>query len=83
MDWRTQLDDIAEVQEYAEKIGIGDFNSVMFDGKLTEEQEGEEENEETLTEEEGSEPPEGDGGEKPEDEDARPSDKAGDDKGKP
>lgn len=72
VDWRTQLDDIAEVQEYAEKIGIGDFNSVMFDGKLMEEQQEGEENEETLTEEEGGEPPEDDGGEQPEDEDARP-----------
>ena len=80
VDWRTQLDDIAEVQEYAEKIGIGDFNSVMFDGKLMEEQEGEE-NEETLTEEEGGEPPEDDGGEKPENEDERPADKKRPDEG--
>lgn len=80
VDWRTQLDDIAEVQEYAERIGIGDFNSVMFDGKLIEEQEVEED-EPTLTEEEGGESPEDNGDERPEDEDARPSDKTGSDKG--
>lgn len=79
VDWRTQLDDIAEVQEYAEKIGIGDFNSVMFDGKLTEEQEVEED-EPTLTEEEGGEPPENDGGEQPENEDEQ-SVQEGSDKG--
>ena len=81
VDWRTQLDDIAEVQEYAESIGIGNFNSVMFDGKLAGDMPEEEDSEETLTEEEGGEPPEDDGGEKPEDEDGRPADKKGSDEG--
>lgn len=56
-DWRTQLDDIAEVQKYAEKAGIGNFNAVLFDGKLTEEQEAMDDK--PATDEE--KPPQGDG----------------------
>lgn len=67
-DWRTQIDDMAEVLEYAAEKGI-DLGGVIFDGKL--QQEGEDENEEpTLTEEEGGEPEEDDGTEsEPEDDD--------------
>lgn len=65
VDWRTQIDDMAEVLEYAKKKGI-DLSTVIFDGKTVEE--GEEEDEKpTLTEEEGGEPKEDDGEEKPED----------------
>ena len=65
-DWRTQLEDIAEVQGYAEELGISDFYSVMFDGKLTEEQEAD--NESTFQEEEGeASDAEGDGAKEPED----------------
>lgn len=60
-DWRVQMEDIAEVQQYAEELGLGDFNSVLFDGKLSEE----EGNEQTLTEEEGGNAPD-DGEEQPE-----------------
>lgn len=60
-DWRVQMEDIAEVQQYAEELGLGDFNSVLFDGKLSEE----EGNEQTLTEEEGGDAPD-DGEEQPE-----------------
>ena len=40
-DWRTQIDDMAEVLEYADKKGI-DLRGVLFDGKMQEEQEDEE-----------------------------------------
>lgn len=68
-DWRTQIDDIAEVQDYAISKGLEDFNEVLFDGKMTgkEEEQEEQENEETLTEEEGGESPEDNGEERPED----------------
>ena len=39
-DWRTQIDDIAEVLEYAKKKGV-DLGGVLFDGKLQEEKEDE------------------------------------------
>ena len=65
VDWRSQIDDIAEVQNYAENIGLGNFNSVIFDGKLTEEVE---DNASDLTPEEGGETPEDDGEERPDDE---------------
>jgi lambda family phage portal protein len=75
-DWRTQIDDIVEVSEYAKEKGLGDFNSVMFDNKLQEESEKEdEEDEPTLTEEEGGESPEDNGDEKPEDDGEEQSDK--------
>ncbi len=62
-DWRTQIDDMAEVLEYAAEKGI-DLGGVIFDGKLQQEGEGESEGENpTLTEEEGGEPKEGDGSE--------------------
>ena len=57
-DWRTQLDDIAEVNEYAEGIGLGDFGNVIFDGKLQEEQE--ENDNETVIAETESAPQQGD-----------------------
>lgn len=38
MDWRTQIDDMAEVLEYATKKGI-DLRGVLYDGKLQEEKE--------------------------------------------
>ncbi len=38
MDWRAQIDDTAEVLEYARKKGI-DLGGVLFDGKLQEEKE--------------------------------------------
>lgn len=66
-DWRTQIDDIVEVSEYAAEKGLEDFNSVIFDNKLqqdTEEQEVEDDDP-TLTEEEGGESPEDYGDEKP------------------
>lgn len=73
-DWRTQLDDIAEVKEYAESVGLGDFNSVIFDNKLHEEKE--EPDESALTEEEGGEPPEeGDEPDGADDESSRPGEK--------
>ena len=37
-DWRTQIDDMAEVLEYASEKGI-DLGGVLFDGKLNEERE--------------------------------------------
>jgi lambda family phage portal protein len=37
-DWRVQIDDMAEVIEYAEKKGI-DIRGVLFDGKLQNEKE--------------------------------------------
>lgn len=40
MDWRAQIDDTAEVLEYARKKGI-DLGGVLFDGKLQEEKEDE------------------------------------------
>ena len=76
-DWRTQIDDMAEVLEYANEKGI-DLGGVFYDGKLsggTEESEddSEEEADETAEgAEEGSEEPEeddvqsdGDGAKKP------------------
>ncbi|MEZ3423186.1 MAG: phage portal protein [Lachnospiraceae bacterium] len=39
MDWREQIDDMAEVLEYASEKGIG-LGGVLFDGKLKEEKEG-------------------------------------------
>ena len=39
MDWREQIDDMAEVLEYASERGIG-LGGVLFDGKLKEEKEG-------------------------------------------
>lgn len=70
-DWRTQIDDIAEVIEYAKDKGIGDFASVLFDGNMQMKEEQEEVNngdEQTLTEKEGGESPEDNGDERPEDE---------------
>lgn len=40
-DWRSQIDDMVEVLEYADKKGI-DLRGVLFDGKMQEEQEDEE-----------------------------------------
>ena len=71
-DWRTQIDDMAEVLEYAAEKGI-DLGGVIFDGKLQQEDEGEGEDEKpTLTEEEGGDPKEDDGSE-PESEDDEPA----------
>lgn len=66
-DWRTQIDDMAEVLEYAKEKGI-DLGSVIFDGKTVEESEEDENEKPTLTESEGGDPPEDDGGDEPEDE---------------
>lgn len=66
-DWRSQIDDIVEVLEYAKEKGV-DLSGVMFDGKMKEESEVTENEEQTLTPEEGGDPPEDNGGEKPEDE---------------
>lgn len=38
MDWRSQIDDMAEVLEYGKSKGI-DLGGVLFDGKLQEEKE--------------------------------------------
>ena len=71
-DWRTQIDDMAEVLEYAAEKGI-DLGGVIFDGKLQQESEGEGEDEKpALTEEEGGDPKEDDGSE-PEPEDDEPA----------
>ena len=54
-DWRTQIDDIAEVSEYAKSKGLEDFTSVLFDGKMSdrdEPEEQEETDEQANTEEE-------------------------------
>ncbi len=49
MDWRTQIDDMAEVLNYAKKKGI-DLGGVFFDGKLQEEKENEDEHNTSDTE---------------------------------
>ncbi|MCD8366327.1 MAG: phage portal protein [Clostridiales bacterium] len=55
-DWRTQIDDMVEVLEYAKQKGI-DLGAVIFDGKSIEEGgEDDEEDEQTLTEEEAGAP---------------------------
>ena len=41
-DWRTQIDDIAEVNEYAKSKGLEDFSSILFDGKMSDKEEQEE-----------------------------------------
>lgn len=71
-DWRTQIDDIAEVNEYAKSKGLEDFATVLFDGKMSDKEEEEEDKDEpTLTEEEGGESPEDNGDEKPEDDEGK------------
>ena len=44
-DWRTQIDDMAEVLEYASEKGM-DLGGVLFDGKLKGEKEGSDEEQE-------------------------------------
>lgn len=39
VDWQAQIDDIVEVSEYAASMGLGNFNSVIFDNKLQQGQE--------------------------------------------
>lgn len=56
-DWRSQIDDMAEVLEYGKKKGI-DLGGVMFDGKLSSE---EEETEATPVEGSGTEETTGEG----------------------
>ena len=51
-DWRTQIDDIAEVRDYAMSKGLEDFTSILFDGKMSGKEEQEEEDEQTNPEEE-------------------------------
>lgn len=71
-DWRTQIDDIAEVNEYAKSKGLEDFSSILFDGKMSDKEEQEEQSDEqTLTEEEGGESPEDNGDERPEDDEGK------------
>lgn len=54
-DWRTQIDDVAEVRDYAASKGFEDFNDIIFDGKISKEEE--KEDGKTLTYEEGGEAP--------------------------
>lgn len=46
MDWRSQIDDMAEVLEYGKSKGI-DLGGVLFDGKLQEEKEDDKETTDT------------------------------------
>ena len=65
VDWRAQINDIVEVAEYAAGKGMGNFNSVIFDNKLQEQQEAQGD-EGTLAEEDGGGSPDDEGaGEKP------------------
>lgn len=63
-DWRMQIDDIAEVLEYAKEKGV-DLASVMFDGKMQEESEVSENEEQTLAPGEDINPSQDDGDGKP------------------
>ena len=69
VDWRTQLKDLAEIDEAAQELGLDDFlGGVIFDGKLSAEKE------EAETPE-----PEGDGDEP--DEDDEPDDESAESEG--
>ena len=59
-DWRTQIDDIAEVRDYAMSKGLEDFTSILFDGKMSGKEEQEEEDEQTNPEEDVADSSEGD-----------------------
>ena len=59
-DWRAQIDDIAEVLEYAREKGV-DLSNVIFDGKMKEESEANEDENQTYAPEEGEDPQTGDG----------------------
>ena len=59
-DWRSQIDDMAEVLEYANEKGI-DLGGVIFDGKLQDATEDEEPSEEDAEEPSEESPDEGDG----------------------
>lgn len=49
-DWRTQIDDIVEVNDYASEKGIDNFNSVIFDNKLDKEADEDEQEKQELWE---------------------------------